>query len=143
MLAPDREFSIIPVEKFSDFCRAIPSPAFPLLSPSTSSPSYVSCREIICEAPPEFSDPESQSDSKRSHVVVLDDGDAAELFSKKLAAAAARLPKLAPPNDVEDDVFVVEGVRQLDPELDARLGLGRHLAPRLPAPPTPPAARLL
>ena len=74
MVAPDREFSIIPVEKFSDFCRAIPSPAFPLLSPSASaasSQSFVSCREMICEAPPEFSDPETKSDSKRSHYVEI------------------------------------------------------------------------
>ena len=71
LAAPDREFSIIPVEKFSDFCRAIPSPAFPLLSPSTSSQSFVSCREIICEAPPEFSDPETKPDPKRSHYVEI------------------------------------------------------------------------
>jgi hypothetical protein len=65
MAAPDREFSIIPVEKFSDFSRAIPSPVFPL--PSSSSPTFVSCREIVFEVPPEFSD----DDTKKSHYVEI------------------------------------------------------------------------
>ena len=67
---PEREYSIIPVENFSDFSRAIPSPVYPLPS-SPTSPTFISCRDVIFEAPPEFSDNDMKNDCKKSHYVEI------------------------------------------------------------------------